>query len=198
MINRLVNGILIVLVGAILLMNTTGALPWSVWDAAIGYWPILIIGLGIQVVLSKWQVPGLSLALIVVLVISALYPYYGASPFSPNPRMRMFFRNVPVSRPLQHTRELEVPLHRAVSRLGIEMVAPSLDIEAKGDPALSMPASEYAVLGELSWDKHEPVVEVSPEQSSANLQITVKSPVKEGKDAGRQMWDLRFNPSRCV
>lgn len=46
--NRVVNGILVIVIGIVLLMNTTGYLPWSVWDVLLQYWPLLIIGLGVQ------------------------------------------------------------------------------------------------------------------------------------------------------
>ncbi len=194
MLNRLINGILIILVGAILLMNTTGNLPWSVWDAATGYWPILIIGLGIQVALSKWRVPGLALALIVVLIISVLYPYAGGGFFSPYMKNRMFFRRAPSS-PLQYSRELEVPGGPEVSALEMILMAPSLDVEAQGDPALSAGGSEYAVAGGLCWDRCEPVVEALQSQHGQRVQVAVSSPSKEGEDAGRQSWDFRINPS---
>lgn len=195
MLNRLINGILIVLVGAILLMNTTGTLPWAVWDAAVGYWPILIIGLGIQVALSKWRVPGLALALIVVLIISVLYPYPGGGFFSPYMKNRMFFRRAPTGNPLQYSKELEVPGGPEVSILEMALIAPSLDFRAQGDPALSASSSEYATIGDLSWDRYEPVFEASQSQNGQRVQVTVKSSGKEGQDAGRQFWDLRINPS---
>ena len=62
MINRVINGILVIIIGILLLMNTTGYLPWSVWDTLIQYWPLLIIGLGVQIAFSN-GVPGVALAL---------------------------------------------------------------------------------------------------------------------------------------
>lgn len=187
---RLVTGILIVIIGAILLMNTTGYLPWSVWQAAAEYWPILIIGLGIQVAFSKWRIPGVALAIIVILILSVLYPYSGL-PGWPN---RMFFRRGPVSKPLEYSKQLEVPLDSEASVLEVSLVAPALEIEAKGDHTLGQD-SEYAILGELSWDRYEPFVEVLPLNKGSTIHAEIKSPVSEGKDAGKQNWKMRFHPS---
>ncbi len=190
MLNRLINGVLIVIVGAILLMNTTGYLPWSVWQAAVEYWPVIIIGLGIQVAFSKWRIPGVALAIIAILVLAILHPFPKSLGF-PN---RLFFQRAPMSKPLEYSKQLEVPLDSEVSALKISLVAPALDMEAKGDHTLGQD-SEYAILGELSWDRYEPLVEVLPANNGSDMHASVKSPVSEGKDAGKQNWNMRFHPS---
>ena len=75
--NRVVNGILVIVIGIVLLMNTTGYLPWSVWDVLLQYWPLLIIGLGVQLAFSKWRIPGIALALILALILSVMHPFPG-------------------------------------------------------------------------------------------------------------------------
>lgn len=191
MVNRLVNGILIIIIGIVLLMNTTGNLPWSVWEALVEYWPLIIIGLGIQVVFSRWRIPGVALALILALLLSALYPFPG----SPDWPTRMSFRERGTSKPLQYSKQLEVPLDSEVSRLEVRMVARSLDVQARGDQALSVQDSEHAILGELEWDRYEPLVEIVPRYEGSAVRTTIESRVKEGRDAGKQRWDLLFHPS---
>ena len=46
---RVLPGLTLVTVGAILLANTTGALPWSVWWSILLLWPLLIVSLGIDI-----------------------------------------------------------------------------------------------------------------------------------------------------
>ena len=74
---RLINGLIIIIIGAILLANTNGYLPWSVWHTALNYWPLLIVGLGVQVAFSKWKIPGMALSIIIILILAAANPHQG-------------------------------------------------------------------------------------------------------------------------
>jgi len=50
---RLFNGLILVVVGAVLLMNTSGYLPWSVWESALRYWPAVRALLdGVRIVMA--------------------------------------------------------------------------------------------------------------------------------------------------
>jgi hypothetical protein len=46
---RVFNGLTVVVIGFILLANTTGALPWTVWWNILLLWPLLIVALGIDI-----------------------------------------------------------------------------------------------------------------------------------------------------
>jgi hypothetical protein len=63
-----------VLVGLVLLANTTGVLDWSVWLTASRYWPVLLIVMGV-LVLFGLGVPGVLVLLTLALVpLSLLAP----------------------------------------------------------------------------------------------------------------------------
>ena len=51
---RLVNAIVLIVIGIVLLLNTTGYLPWDFWINVIkilfGYWPVLLIVAGINLI----------------------------------------------------------------------------------------------------------------------------------------------------
>lgn len=47
---RIFEGLTLVLVGIILLLNTTGSLPWSVWLHVLSLWPLLLVAAGIDIV----------------------------------------------------------------------------------------------------------------------------------------------------
>lgn len=49
-IKRMLEGLTLVLVGVILLLNTTGQLPWSVWWSVLSLWPLLLIAAGLDIV----------------------------------------------------------------------------------------------------------------------------------------------------
>ena len=54
-----------------LLLNTTGALPWSFWLDAIALWPVLVMSAGVKIAFEKSRAPWL-LLLRPVLVLGAL------------------------------------------------------------------------------------------------------------------------------
>lgn len=49
-VKRMLEGVTLVLVGVILLLNTMGSLPWSVWWHIIGLWPLLLVAAGFDVI----------------------------------------------------------------------------------------------------------------------------------------------------
>lgn len=75
-VKRVFEGLTIVTAGVILLGNTTGALPWSVWLTIVMLWPLLIVSLGIDIlgraVGSDWLRALSSLVIIGGLVYGAL------------------------------------------------------------------------------------------------------------------------------
>lgn len=191
MTSRLINGLVLVVVGAVVLMNTTGYLPWGVWDAALGYWPVILIGLGLQVALYRWRFPGSALAVVVVLILAAMHPYEGPT----------FLRNWEWLRPRSQShpptegkKEWSVPLKPSTSRLEISLQAPSLEALARGDPGLNAVPPGVALSAELSWDTHEPQTVYQEIQGGETLRATMKS-LAEGNDAGRQSWQLGLNQS---
>ena len=55
------EGIQLAGVALFLLLNTTGALPWSFWVDAIALWPLLIMSAGIKIAFEKSRAPWLVL-----------------------------------------------------------------------------------------------------------------------------------------
>ncbi len=49
-VSRVFEGLGTVLIGFVLLGNTTGYVPWTVWLTFLSLWPVLIIALGISVI----------------------------------------------------------------------------------------------------------------------------------------------------
>jgi hypothetical protein len=65
------EGIQLAGIAVFLLLNTTGALPWSFWLDAIALWPVLIMSAGLKIAFEKSRVPWL-LLLGPVLVLGSL------------------------------------------------------------------------------------------------------------------------------
>lgn len=193
MASRLINGLVLVVLGAVLLMNTTGYLPWTVWDAAWGYWPVLLIGLGMQVVMTRWRFPGLALALVVILILAAMNPYGGPSPF------REWFRwnqqRTPAYRPMESSKDWSVPLTASASKIDLRLVAPSMNVEARGDSGLNASQPGIAFTGHLSWNRMEPETNSSASAKDDIIRASVRSPSALDTDGGTQTWDFALNPS---
>lgn len=187
---RLLNGLVLVVLGALLLMNTTGYLPWSVWDAALGYWPIMLVGLGLQLALSRWRFPGVALALVAILILAAMRPYQGGAVRLP----WEWVRPGSISRPLKSNEEWTIPLKPTTSRLELSLQAPSLEVEVRGDPDLNLVQPSAVLSARVSWDRHEPETLASLTQGGETVKATIRSEA-EGTDAGRQVWDIALNQS---
>ncbi len=73
-------GILLVFVGVILLLQTSGVLPWSLWNTLWRFWPVLIIIVGLRIVLGRlhpWLVSLLILAILGACFAIAISMYRG-------------------------------------------------------------------------------------------------------------------------
>lgn len=192
MVARLLNGLAVIMVGAVLLMNTTGNLPWSVWDTAIGLWPVFIIAVGLHLLLPKLKIPWLALGVIVILIIAMVNPYPARKPY-----MNWLWKNyrgfprVPMfSAPLTGQRDVTVPLNDQCSRLELYLSSPALKVTLKGDSGLNEAPSSAARL-HLEWEKHEPSVSTSETDSVVRVQASVPTL----PNVGTESWDVSVNPS---
>ncbi|MDD3631471.1 MAG: DUF5668 domain-containing protein, partial [Atribacterota bacterium] len=50
---RFLKGLVIILVGAILLLNNLNILEWAVWPNILKLWPLLLISVGISLIFRK-------------------------------------------------------------------------------------------------------------------------------------------------
>lgn len=107
---RLFDGLLLVIIGAVLLMNSLGILPWSIWYGLWRFWPLLLIIAGISLLFNR-SIPFtalLCLALVAMLVASWFWPQAvrfpwearGARPYTGREFASPIRRHDEVSRPL--------------------------------------------------------------------------------------------------
>jgi hypothetical protein len=50
---RIRNGVILISAGVILLLNTLGQLPWTVWIRIFSFWPVFLIAFGIELLFKK-------------------------------------------------------------------------------------------------------------------------------------------------
>jgi hypothetical protein len=65
----LVGPILIIGVGAVLLLNTLGYLPYSIWTVLLRLWPVVLIAIGIDLLIGRRTLAGRLLALVLILAL---------------------------------------------------------------------------------------------------------------------------------
>ncbi len=68
-------GIVLLIAGVILLLQTTGVLPWDLWISLWRFWPLLVIALGIHILFGRrigWWATVLAMVAILVAVGGAL------------------------------------------------------------------------------------------------------------------------------
>ncbi len=75
--SRVVNAVLLILIGSILLLNNFDYLPWDIWKTLIQFWPVLIIFWGLQILaggnlILNFFFSLLSLSLIGLIVLISL------------------------------------------------------------------------------------------------------------------------------
>ncbi len=189
--NRLVAGLVVVVVGALLLMNTTGYLPWTVWDAVLSFWPLLVIGLGVQIIFARYRFPGVAVAFLIILIVAAMNPY----PTSPGVRLPQWFHHwLFIPQPTKSFQTYAPDLPEGVAALDLSLSAPSVVLDIKEDEALS----GTLLKAELGWDRVKPRFRLAEgsDGNRASVSITAESgATSRGRDEGRQEWTLALNPS---
>jgi hypothetical protein len=65
-------GLVLVALGVLFLLQTTGVVPWNLWGVLWRFWPVLVIAFGINIILGR-RVPWLAAILILVLLAGTLF-----------------------------------------------------------------------------------------------------------------------------
>lgn len=66
------GAIVLIFLGIIFLFNSTGLVPWSMWAWVWGYWPILIILMGLKLLLGESAVFRMLMTVVTILVLAAV------------------------------------------------------------------------------------------------------------------------------
>lgn len=66
------GAVFLIIIGTIFLLNTTGALSWSVWLLLLRFWPVFIIIAGIQIILGKTRFGAVSIGLIALVIYTVI------------------------------------------------------------------------------------------------------------------------------
>lgn len=79
-IKRVAEGLGSITVGLVLLGNTFGYIPWTVWVTMISLWPLLLVALGVELLGKGLGLPWLRAMSNVVLILGLLYGVFVMQP----------------------------------------------------------------------------------------------------------------------
>jgi hypothetical protein len=113
---RAADGIFYIGIAVFLLMNTTGALPWSFWLDAIPLWPLLIVSAGAKLAFERTRMPWLVLLGPAVVLGGLAWTATGAAP---EPRAAEWKSEGPLPRP-EGAQRVKLALKLAASRILVE------------------------------------------------------------------------------
>lgn len=77
---RAVEGLVLITIGAILLANTLGGLPWAVWISIISLWPVALISAGIDIIGNSTNQMWLRVVASLLSIAALLYGAFGMAP----------------------------------------------------------------------------------------------------------------------
>ena len=168
-----VFGILLLLLGALLLLQTTGVVSWSLWLELWRFWPVFLIAGGVSIMLGR-RFPVLTSLVVVFLLVGAV----GAAAFFVDAESFVVTEFV---EPLDGTEFLELEVEFGGGELLIsDLPAGSTDLLLA---TLSGPGSNAEVVSKVSRSGNRAEVKLGNAQSSFfNLAIGRKLDVKIARD----------------
>jgi hypothetical protein len=68
-----VFAILLVFLGAVLLLNTTGVVEWSIWSVLWRFWPVLIVFAGLNIIFEGSRILSVLLAVLAIIAFGLIF-----------------------------------------------------------------------------------------------------------------------------
>ncbi|MCJ7458147.1 MAG: DUF5668 domain-containing protein [candidate division Zixibacteria bacterium] len=75
-VSRIRNGVILLSVGIVLLLNNLDYVDWSVWVSILSLWPVLLIAIGIEKIFARTSLSFLAYLSPILLLIAILGPAY--------------------------------------------------------------------------------------------------------------------------
>lgn len=75
-IGKIRNGVILISVGIVFLLNNLGSLPWAVWMRILSLWPVILIAIGIEKIFAKTRLSFLTVLSPLLFLSAILGPAY--------------------------------------------------------------------------------------------------------------------------
>ncbi|MBI4294745.1 MAG: hypothetical protein HY669_01095 [Chloroflexi bacterium] len=165
--------VILIMLGLVFLFNNLGLLPWSLWGTLWRLWPLILIIVGLNILLSgvnPWLALGLTIVIILVAVAVSAYLGLGSRSQS----MVTSF-----SEPLAGASNAQVEANFGAGSLLIDSLTETSDSLATGEAV--QPGGQLAA-------------QVSRDASSAVLKVSGRLGGWWGRDGGQGTWRLHLSP----
>jgi hypothetical protein len=133
---RVMEGVQLVVVGLILLGNTTGYVPWSVWLQILMLWPLLLVAIGLDILGRAVGSTALRVAANLVIIAGLVYGAMLGGPRAAElPRLGRPAGGEPISyqlTPRQGVDRASVELHASLTRLTVRPTDGGMWLTATG------------------------------------------------------------------
>jgi hypothetical protein len=127
----LLGPVILIGLGIVFLLNNLGLLEWTVWETLLRLWPVLIIGIGLDLLIGRRSIWGSLLVVVLVLGLAA-----GAvALYESRARGAAGFDREVIEVPLEGASEGDVNLDMSVGRLEVQDAEAS-DLLVDGEVAL--------------------------------------------------------------
>jgi hypothetical protein len=73
---RIRNGVLLVCLGLVLLLNNLDYVSWSVWYKILSLWPVLLVAIGIEIIFKKTALSFLTILSPILIFLAIIGPVY--------------------------------------------------------------------------------------------------------------------------
>lgn len=186
--SSLIWATLLITLGAILLLNNIGLLPWTIWDTLARLWPIVLIALGAEILLGRTQpAAGALAAAFLVLVVAAVTFAYVVVPSTFQPAFGVpTFHQETISVPLQSSQSGDVSIGVGVAQVNLS-AAPSTSSDLVQVIATLPPGSRIEQSRTVVGDTARASL---VERTNQGVNIPFSRP----NNAGDFIWDVRVTP----
>ncbi len=182
---RLRNGAILISVGVVLLLNTTGHLPWMVWGRILSLWPIALVAIGIELLFKKTRLSLLAILSPLLFLAAILGP---AFIFKPD-----FGKIHRTGEAYLWSQDLDSTLTKATATL--KLMAGELRLSSGTDKLIST---------ELGYCDNQPLTAYRYISSDSSASIEIKDTERTGKhgwsfdqtwfgrDECEKNWDIKL------
>jgi hypothetical protein len=175
---RIRNGVILISVGLVFLLNNLGYVPWDVWFRILSLWPVILIAVGIELIFKRTRLSFLSIFSPLLFMAAILGPTYFQSI-----ELTGIYRSIGT---YQYDEDLDTSVVKVTAI--VQLRAGNLKISSE---------ARQLVSAKLDFWKRKPITssEYSGFDSSATIEIRDKEREWKGwswRAWGAKDWDIRL------
>ena len=175
---RIRNGVILISLGIVFLLNNLGYVPWAVWFRILSLWPVILVAIGIEIIFRKTHLSFLTILSPLLFMAAILGPTY--------------FQNVELTKvyraleTYQYSEDLDTSVVKVTAI--VQLRAGNLEISS---------GTEKLISAKLDYWKRKPITthEYSGFDSSATIEIRDRERGWKGwswRAWGAKDWEIKL------